>query len=156
MCVFCLLLCFFNSFGRRSERKRTDFHLSASFAKKKGKKKLLRIQIYALATSPFPSLSQSLSKWHLRMTSASRVSGAEGRIEEAGGEKRRLEEEMRRKREQAPLTSYFPSTIPACQPACSLFSFELSVLALNRKKSIHISIIHTPVCLSLSLPLPPS
>lgn len=96
------------------------------------------------------------------MTRARRVSGAKGEKEEGGGEDEEKQEEKERKRQQAPLTSNFPSTTPACQPACSLFSFELSILPPNRKKkSIHISIIHTPLCLhafppSIPLCLPPS
>lgn len=166
VCVFCLL-CFFHNFGMRSERKRTDFHLSASFAKKKKKSPSCDSNIcfshLSIALPPCLSLSlssiaPSLSKWHLRMTRASRVSGAEGGIGGAGGKKKkRGERERKRKREQAPLTSHFPSTTPACQPACSLFSFELSILPQHRKKkSIHISIIHTPVCLHVFASPPPS
>ena len=87
---------------------------------------------------------------------------SQGLREEQGGaggkRKKRGARERKRKREQAPLTSYFPSTTPACQPACSLFSFELSILPQHRKKkkkSIHISIIHTSVCLHVYAPLLP-
>lgn len=82
-----------------------------------------------------------------------------GRGGGGGGEKKREEgrRERKRKREQAPLTSHFPSTTPACQPACSLFSFELSILPRRRgrKKKIN-SYFHNPhSCLSTCLCLPP-
>lgn len=161
MCV-CSVCCVFSTTLGRDLRGNGQISICLLHLQKK-KKALLAIQIYALSTSLLPSLSLSpssisppLSKWHLQMTRASRVSGAKGGIGGAGGEKKkRGGREGRRKREQAPLTSHFPSTTPACQPACSLFSFELSVLPQHRKKIN--SYFHNPhSCLSTCLCLSPS
>lgn len=75
------------------------------------KNNLLLIQIYALAISPFPSLSYifpSLSKWHLWMTRAWRVSGAEGGKEEGGGKRRGKTGRERAKEAASPSHFRFP------------------------------------------------
>ena len=144
----------------------TDRFPSACFIckkKKKKKKALLAIQIYALAPSPLPPPPlPSLLLYPSGICGWPGHQESQGLREEQGGaggkRKKRGARERKRKREQAPLNSYFPSTTPACQPACSLFSFELSILPQHRKKkkkSIHISIIHTSVCLHVYAPLLP-
>lgn len=86
-CV-CVSLQFWNEIWGK-----TAFHLFYLQKREKKEKKnpFLWFRSAALATSLVPSLSlssgfHSLSKWHLRMTRASRVSWAEGRKRGAEGE----------------------------------------------------------------------
>lgn len=142
----------------------TDRFPSVCFICKK-KKTLLAIQIYALATSlvlPLsPSLSllsifPSLSKWHLRMTRASRVSGAEGRNRGEREGKNRGEGELERERGSKRLSLHISPAPPrrASQPAvCSPLSF---LFYHGTEKKIN-SYFHNPhSCLSTCLCLSPS
>lgn len=82
-----------HNFGMRSERKRTDFHLSSPFEKKKN---LLAIQIYALATSPPLSLSLScLSLLAVQVASADDqgMGSLRGRGGDGGGTEGKKEKE---------------------------------------------------------------
>lgn len=116
----------------------------------------------ALSTSLVPSLSlllslssvfHSLSKWHLWMTRASRVSWAEGRNRGAEGE---IEGERGRGSERHSLNMSPTPSRRGSQPAvCSPLSFLFYQSAEKKKKSIHISIIHTPVCLHVFASRPP-
>lgn len=163
LCVsLCVLYFFPHNFGMRSKRKRTDFHLSGSFAKKKKKIPSYDSNIcfshlsLALPLS-LSSIFSSLSKWHLWMTRALRVSGAEGRNRGGGG---RGEREIERERGSKRLSLHISPAPPqrASQPAvCSPLSFLFYHSTGKKKKSIHISIIHTPVCLHVfACPPPPS
>lgn len=125
----------------------------------------------ALSTSLVPSLSlssvfHSLSKWHLWMTRASRVSWAEGRNRGAEGE---IEGERGRGSERHSLNMSPTPSRRASQPAvCSPLSFLFYQSAEKKINSyfhnphsclstclcVSPSSIHPSLCLSLSPPLP--
>lgn len=132
-CVFCLL-CFFHNFGMRSERKRTDFHLPASFAKKRKKKSPScdsNICFSHLSLAP-PSLSLFHLSFSIQVASVDDqgIKSLRGWGRNRGSrrekEKERSERERERKRGSKRLSLHISPAPPwrASQPAvCSPLSF---------------------------------
>lgn len=158
--MFLCLWCFFFLQFWDEIWEKTDFHLFY-LQKKKKKKSFLVIQIcgFIHLSCPF-SLSLFCLSLSIQVASADdqAIKSLMGRGEEQGS--RRGERGKRERETGSERLSLNISPTPtrhASQPAvCSPLSFLFYQSAEKKKKSIHISIIHTPVCLHVfgSPPLP--